>query len=131
MSNSLEAQGVIHSIGQTTEYGSNGFIKREFVIKLTGEHENADYPNYVMFELIKDKCAIMDTYQPQMPIKVLFNLQGRLWQPDGKPEKCFNALQAWKVENLSAPQQQAPQQAPQQQPQQGMQPNDFDSDIPF
>ena len=161
MSNSLEAQGVIHSIGQTTEYGSNGFTKREFVIKLTGEHENADYPNYVAFELIKDKCAIMDTYQPQMPIKVLFNLQGRLWQPDGKPEKCFNALQAWKVENLGAPQQaqqhhpQAPQNnqanggynnqhnqqyAPQQAPQQPInnmantaQPmaSDFDSDIPF
>jgi hypothetical protein len=149
MSNSLEAQGVIHSIGQTTEYGSNGFTKREFVIKLTGEHENADYPNYVAFELIKDKCALMDTYQPQMPIKVLFNLQGRLWQPDGKPEKCFNALQAWKIESLSAPKQQAPQQqgyqnppnptyqqaAPQQQtqqqPAQGMQPNDFNDNIPF
>ena len=148
MSNSLEAQGVIHSIGQTTEYGNNGFTKREFVIKLTGEHENADYPNYVAFELIKDKCAIMDTYQPQMPIKVLFNLQGRLWQGQGKPEKCFNALQAWKVESLGAPQQQAQQQqgyqnqpnptyqqaAPQQAPQQAQQPaggfDDFD-DIPF
>jgi hypothetical protein len=132
MSNSLEAQGVIHSIGQTTEYGDKGFTKREFVIKLTGEHEDEKYPKYVQFELIKDKCAIMDTYQLQMPIKVLFNLQGRLWQGQGKPEKCFNALQAWKVESLGAPQQQAPQQQPQsQQPQQGMQPNDFDDDIPF
>ncbi len=113
MSNSLEAQGVIHSIGQTTEYGNNGFTKREFVIKLTGEHEKEEYPNYVAFELIKDKCSLMDSYQPQMPIKVLFNLQGRLWQGQGKPEKCFNALQAWKVESLSAPQQQAQQQHPQ------------------
>ena len=140
MSNSLEAQGVIHSIGQTTEYGSNGFTKREFVIKLTGEHEKAEYPNYVAFELIKDKCSLMDAYQINMLIKVSFNLQGRLWQGEGKPEKCFNALQAWKIENqtVSAPEQ-APQQhtyqnAPQAQPQaQSYQspPADFDDDIPF
>ena len=141
MSNSLEATGIIHSIGQTTEYGQNGFTKREFVIKLTGEHESDEYPNFVAFELIKDKCSIMDTYQQGMTIKVFFNLQGRLWQPDGKPEKCFNALQSWKIENLTAPQQgyqnqpnptytQAP--APQQAPQPA--PGSFDDgleDIPF
>ncbi len=120
MSNSLEATGIIHSIGQTTEYGQNGFTKREFVIKLTGEHESEEYPSFVAFELIKDKCSIMDTYQQGMTIKVLFNLQGRLWQAEGKPEKCFNALQAWKVDNLtaSAPQQAAPQYQPQAAPQQ-------------
>ncbi len=120
MSNSLEATGIIHSIGQTTEYGQNGFTKREFVIKLTGEHESDEYPNFVAFELIKDKCSIMDMYQQGMIIKVLFNLQGRLWQAEGKPEKCFNALQAWKVDNLtaSAPQQAAPQYQPQAAPQQ-------------
>lgn len=122
MSNSLEAKGVIHSIGQTTEYGNNGFTKREFVIKLTGEHESEEYPNYVAFELIKDKCSIMDAYQLQMPIKVLFNLQGRLWQPDGKPEKCFNALQAWKVESIGQTQQQATPHHP-QSPQNNQMPN--------
>lgn len=97
MSN-LDAQGTIHTIGQTTEYGDNGFTKREFVIKLTGERESDEYPNYLEFELIKDKCSIMDAYQVGTAIKVGFNLQGRLWQGEGKPEKCFNALQAWKVE---------------------------------
>lgn len=128
MSNSLTAQGTIHSIGLTTEYGSNGFTKREFVILISGENENPEYPNYVAFELIKDKCALMDQYQLGMQIKIGFNLQGRLWQGEGNPEKCFNALQAWKIENAGAPQQQqapqqqyqqqapAPQQAPQQAP---------------
>ncbi len=113
MSNSLVAQGTIHTIGATTEYGQNGFTKREFVIKLTGENENADYPNYVAFELIKDKCAFMDQYQPGMEIKVCFNLQGRLWQGEGKPEQCFNALQAWKIESTGQAQQApAPMAAP-------------------
>ncbi len=45
MSKSFEIQGLIHSIGETTEYGNNGFTKREFVIKLTGEGENTTYPS--------------------------------------------------------------------------------------
>ena len=98
MSKSFEIQGLIHSIGATTEYGNNGFTKREFVIKLTGEGENSQYPNYVALELIKDKCALMDHYQIGDEIKAMFNLSGRLWSAPGKPEKCFTSLQAWKID---------------------------------
>lgn len=101
MSTSFQAQGVIHSIGETTEYGNNGFTKREFVIKLSGEGENSAYPNFVPFELIKDKCAMMDTYQVGQEVVVHFNLTGRLWTPQGKPEKCFVGLQAWRIELLA------------------------------
>ncbi len=98
MSKSFEAQGLIHSMGETTAYGSNGFTKREFVIKMTGEGENAQYPNYIALELIKDKCAVLDQYQIGDEINVHFNLSGRLWQGQGKPEKCFTSLQAWRIE---------------------------------
>ena len=101
MAKNFETQGEIHSIGPTSTFGSNGFTKREFVVKLTGEGENPTYPNYLAFELIKDKCALMDNYQPGDAIKVQFNLTGRLWSGNGKPEKCFNALQAWRIESLS------------------------------
>jgi hypothetical protein len=100
MSKSYEAQGIIHSIGATTEYGNNGFTKREFVIKLSGEDENPTYPNHIALELIKDKCALMDQYQVGDEIQVTFNLSGRLWSGNGKPEKCFTSLQAWRVERL-------------------------------
>jgi Domain of unknown function (DUF3127) len=98
MSKSFEVQGVIHSIGDTTEYGKNGFTKREFVIQLTGEGENSNYPNYVALELVKDKCALMDGYKLGDEISAHFNLSGRLWSGNGKPEKCFTSLQAWKVD---------------------------------
>jgi len=98
MSKSFEAQGTVHSIGATTEYGQNGFTKREFVIQLTGDGENPAYPNYVALELIKDKCALMDQYQVGDEINVHFNLNGRLWAAQGKPEKCFTSLQAWRIE---------------------------------
>jgi hypothetical protein len=102
MSKSFEVQGQVHSIGETTEYGNNGFTKREIVIQLTGEGENSAYPNHVALELIKDKCAIMDSYKVGDEIIAQFNLSGRLWSGNGKPEKCFVSLQAWKVDHANS-----------------------------
>ena len=97
----FQATGLIHAIGATNTYGNNGFTKREFVIKLTGERENEQYPNYINFELIKERCSLIDEYSLGQEITVHFNLTGRLWQPQGKPEKCFNALQAWRISALA------------------------------
>lgn len=102
MSKSFELQGQIHSIGATTEYGNNGFTKREFVVKLTGDGENSAYPNYIALELIKDKCALMDQFKIGDEISAQFNLSGRLWSGNGGPEKCFTSLQAWRIERVGA-----------------------------
>lgn len=126
MSKSFEIQGQIYSIGTTTEYGSNGFTKREFVVKLTGEDENPAYPNHIALELIKDKCAILDSYNTGDEIKVTFNLSGRLWQGQGKPERCFTSLQAWRIESMGATQGTA-EQVP--EPPEGF--FEGDDDIPF
>lgn len=127
MSKSYEAQGTVHSIGQTTEYGSNGFTKREFVIQLTGPDENSQYPNHIALELIKDKCELMDNYKIGDEIQVTFNLSGRLWSGGGKPEKCFTSLQAWKVESVAgSDNQEAP---PESWSDNGAPP--FDDEIPF
>lgn len=134
MSKSFEIQGQIHSIGATTEYGNNGFTKREFVIKLTGEGENDRYPNYVALELIKDNCALMDGYNIGDEISAQFNLSGRLWSANGKPEKCFTSLQAWKVDahNASAGMDAYDQTPPPAYEQHQAQVGDkFDDDIPF
>lgn len=98
---SFDIQGEIHSIDETRTYGQNGFTKREFVIKLTGEGENPSYPNYVALELVKDKCVLLDSYQIGDEVKVAFNLGGRLWSAPGKPERCFVSLTAWRIEKLS------------------------------
>ena len=101
MSKSYEVQGVLHSIGDTTEYGNNGFTKREFVMKLSGEDENPHYPNYVAMELIKDNCAMMDNYSVGDEVQAQFNLSGRLWSGNGQGEKCFTSLQAWRISSPS------------------------------
>ena len=126
-----EATGKIKVILDTQTFPS-GFTKREFVIKLTGEGEKEEYPNYVALELIKDKCALMDSYQPGDEIKVQFNLNGRLWNAPGKPEKCFTSLQAWKVFAASDDQDSPPARfANEPPPVYDSIPADVDDDIPF
>lgn len=107
MGDSYIITGNIHAMGETTSYGQNGFTKRSFTILVTGEGENPTYPNYVEFDLVKDKCAILDNFRIGQEIKVNFNIGGRLWSGNGKPEKTFNILTAWKLELLSQDQQQA------------------------
>lgn len=134
MSKTFEIQGLIHSIGETTEYGNNGFTKREFVVKLTGDDENSAYPNHIAFELIKDKCALMDNYKAGDELKVFFNLSGRLWSGGGKPEKCFTSLQAWKIETAESgftETQPAAQETFNSPPASKTIDNAFDDDIPF
>jgi hypothetical protein len=130
MSKSFEVQGTIHSIGETTEYGNNGFTKREFVIKLTGEGENPAYPNYIALELIKDKCALLDQYNINDAIEVHFNLSGRLWSGNGKGEKCFTSLQAWRI-NRPTNQADADPAPPSESHFLDDSYNSFDDDIPF
>ena len=133
MSKSFEIQGQVHSIGATTEYGKNGFTKREFVIKLTGEGENSQYPNHVALELIKDKCALMDNYKIGDEITAQFNLSGRLWSGNDKPEKCFTSLQAWKIESADAGSEAGMGAYDQTPPEYDKMPqtSEFDDDIPF
>lgn len=132
MSKSYEIQGIIHSIGDTAVFGNNGFTKREFVIKLTGEGENSAYPNHVALELIKDKCSLIDSYQIGDEINAFFNFSGRLWSGNGKPEKCFTSLQAWKIESVSNAFDQTPPSLSGYE-EAGFIPQDdqFDDDIPF
>lgn len=102
MSKSHEIQGAIHSMGDTTEYGANGFTKREFVIRLSGEGENPTYPNYIALELIKDKCSLIDGMTAGTEIVAHCNLSGRLWTSKENVEKCFNSLQVWRIEGANA-----------------------------
>ncbi len=133
MSKSFELQGEIHSIGQTTEYGQNGFTKREFVVKLTGEGENERYPNYIAMELIKDKCALMDNYNIGDEITAHFNFSGRLWSGNGGPEKCFTSLQAWRIEGATTGAEMGAydQSPPPASFDQSAAIDNFDDDIPF
>lgn len=80
---------------QETQQVSDTFKKRMFVLEYA---ENPQYLEYISFELIQDRCDLLDDFQPGQDVEVSFNLRGRKWvNPEGLT-KYFNSLQAWRVE---------------------------------
>ena len=71
-----------------TENKTGSFQAREFVIEVDGQ-----YPQFVKFQLVQDRCGIIDAYNEGEMIKVSFDLRGREWQG-----KYFTNLNAWRVE---------------------------------
>lgn len=93
-----EVTGNLIVKNETKEYGSNGFKKREFVVKT----DDSQYPQEILLELVQDKCALIDNYDIGDDIKVSYNLNGRSWvNPQGEV-KYFNSIQGWRIEKLEA-----------------------------
>ena len=85
-----------------TQQISQTFRKREFVVEFA---ENPQYPEYVKFELIQDKCDLLDSMKVGDVVNVSFNLKGRKWTDPQGQVKYFNSLQAWRItpEQAAAP----------------------------
>src|SRR5687767_7461748 len=85
---SYEVEGRLHKKFET-EQKSGTFQTREFVILM----EQGQYPQHIKFQLVQDRCEIIDNIDEGTNIKVYFDLRGREWQG-----KYFTNLQAWRVE---------------------------------
>ncbi|MTI20642.1 DUF3127 domain-containing protein [Fulvivirga sp. RKSG066] len=94
----MNVKGKITEIYDTQNI-SNTFKKREFVLEYA---ENPQYPEYLKFEMIQDKCALLDGLNVGDTVDVYFNLKGRKWTDPKGVDKYFNSLQAWKFETESA-----------------------------
>ena len=72
-----------------TEQKSERFKAREFVIEV----EDGQYPQLVKFQLVQDKCDVLDPYEEGEMVNVHFDLRGREWNG-----KYFTNLNAWRLE---------------------------------
>ncbi len=74
------------------------FKKREFVLS----DESSQYPQEIMFQLVQDKCDLIEPYQINDEVKVNFNLRGRRWEnPKTNETKFFVSLDAWRLEKVA------------------------------
>ena len=78
---------------------TNTFKKREFVVEYA---ENPQYPEFLKFELIQDKCDILDDFSIGQEVEVHFNLKGRKWTNPKGEIVYFNTLQAWRILDTSS-----------------------------
>ena len=74
------------------------FTKRIFVIT----DNSSQYPQIIPFELVKDKCSLIDRYKTGDEVKVHFNIRGREWTSPKGELKYFTSLNAWKIENVGS-----------------------------
>lgn len=92
----MEVQGKIKLVGETKEFGNNGFRKREIVITT-----DEQYPQDIMIEFVQDKCDLLDKFQVGQDVKIGINLRGREWTSPQGEVKYFNSIQGWRIELLS------------------------------
>ncbi len=83
-----EATGKIKVISETQSFAS-GFTKREFVV--TTAHDK--YPQDLKFEVVKDKCSLLDGFKPGQQVQVNFDIRGNEYNG-----KYFVNLSCWKLQ---------------------------------
>ncbi len=83
-----EAIGKIKLINDTQSFPS-GFTKREFVVT-TGKDK---YPQDLKFEVVKDKCTMLDSFKPGAEVQVNFDIRGNEFNG-----KYYVSLSCWKLQ---------------------------------
>ena len=78
------------------------FKVREFAVEKTDDIGGRTVNNYVKFQCVQDKTAIIDKVNIGEEIKVHFNIKGTKWEKDGKTS-YFTNLDAWRVEQVLQP----------------------------
>ena len=108
---------------------SDKFRKREFVIERKESGGTALFIDYIKFQLLQDKCELINESFMNEEVKVSFNIKGNRWEREGKVN-YFTNLDAWKIERTSA---MVKNQGAAPQPKLEYMPPDIDdlSDLPF
>ena len=80
---------------------SETFKTREFVIEKSDDIGGRIVTNYIKFQSVQDKTAILDKVKVGDEVKVHFNLKGTRWVKDGR-ENYITNLDAWRIESVLA-----------------------------
>lgn len=83
-----EATGTIKQIDETQTFPS-GFTKREFVI--TTEHDK--YPQDLKFEVVKDRCSMLDQFENGQKVQLNFDIRGNEYKG-----RHYVNLSCWKIQ---------------------------------
>jgi len=75
------------------------FKTREFVVEKSEDIGSRTITNFVKFQSVQDKTAIVDRVNVGDEIKVYFNIKGTRWEKDGKVNYITN-LDAWRLEQI-------------------------------
>lgn len=84
----FEISGKIKLIEETQSF-SSGFTKREFVVTTN----DAKYPQDIKFEIVKDKCSLLDNFSAGQDVNVNFDVRGNEYNG-----RYYVNLNCWKIQ---------------------------------
>ncbi len=93
----MEIKGKVHEVSPTTQI-TESLKKRELILEYI---ENPQYPEYIKFEAMQDRCALLDNVKVGSDVEVSFNLRGRPWTDKTGKKSYFNSLILWKINTLT------------------------------
>jgi hypothetical protein len=89
----MKVSGKLVEIFKTVQI-TDKFAKREFVLEYA---PNPKYPELVKFEIVQDKCALLDDFKVGDAVEVDFDLRGRKWTDKQGEVRYFTTVQAWRL----------------------------------
>ncbi|MCU0394329.1 MAG: DUF3127 domain-containing protein [Chitinophagaceae bacterium] len=95
---SYEMTGKIAAIYPTVQR-TESFKTREFVVEKTEDIGSRTITNYIKFQCVQDKTALLDRMKVGEEVKVHFNLKGTKWVKEGR-ENYITNLDAWRIESF-------------------------------
>src|ERR1700742_4093491 len=123
----MEIKGKVYEVSPTTQV-TESLKKRELILEYI---ENPQYPEYLKFEAIQDRCNLLDNVKIGDDVEVFFNLRGRPWTDKTGKKTYFNSLQLWKLNILSGAGSQGNSAAPAYAPPADISASSEDDDLPF
>jgi len=96
---SYELTGKMLEIFPTQEVSAS-FKKREFVVEKSESTGDRVFTDTIKFQLIQDRCSLLDAYQLGDEVKVTFNIKGSKWEKEGRTSYFVN-LDVWRMEKVS------------------------------
>ena len=84
-----------------TQQVSEKFKKREFVIEKEDNNGGMVFTDIIKFQLVQDKCGMLDPFALHDELKVSFNIKGSRWEKEGRVS-YFTNLDAWRIEKVGA-----------------------------
>ncbi|MFC4211675.1 DUF3127 domain-containing protein [Pedobacter lithocola] len=93
----MEIKGKVHEVGATQQV-SETFKKRDLIVEFA---ENPTYPEYIRFEALQDKTALLDSFKAGDEVEVFFNLRGRPWTDKTGKTSYFNSLVIWRINAIA------------------------------
>lgn len=85
-----ETRGTLKLINDVQTFGS-GFTKREFVVTTQDR-----FPQDLKFEIVKDKCALLDAFKVGQEVVVNFDIRGNEYQG-----RYYVNLSCWKIQGAN------------------------------